>query len=53
MTNTPNAPDGQTPSKPSDPKKDLGFDPDSPDLEDPQTDPIGPAKIPGEDDDKS
>jgi hypothetical protein len=23
---------------------DLGFDPDSPDLDDPQVDPIGPAK---------
>jgi hypothetical protein len=25
---------------------DLGFDPDSPDLADPQVDPIGPAKAP-------
>lgn len=25
---------------------DLGFDPDSPDLDDPQVDPIGPAKAP-------
>ena len=25
---------------------DLGFDPDSPDLEDPQVDPVGPAKAP-------
>ncbi|WP_263263852.1 DUF6021 family protein [Pseudomonas sp. RIT-PI-S] len=25
---------------------DLGFDPDSPDLADPQVDPIGPAKVP-------
>ncbi|KPG97768.1 MULTISPECIES: DUF6021 family protein [Pseudomonas] len=34
---------------------DLGFDPDSPDLDDPQVDPVGPAKAPkdvkpGEDD---
>lgn len=29
-----------------DPKDELGFDPDSPDLEDPQVDPIGPAKAP-------
>ncbi|KPA87569.1 hypothetical protein PF66_05952 [Pseudomonas asplenii] len=27
-------------------KNDLGFDPDSPDLEDPQVDPQGPAKPP-------
>ncbi|WP_172964770.1 DUF6021 family protein [Pseudomonas parafulva] len=27
-------------------KQDLGFDPDSPDLEDPQVDPQGPAKPP-------
>lgn len=25
---------------------DLGFDPDSPDLADPQVDPVGPAKAP-------
>ena len=29
-----------------DPEQDLGFDPDSPDLADPQVDPIGPAKSP-------
>nr|WP_244652795.1 DUF6021 family protein [Pseudomonas sp. CFBP 8758] len=28
------------------PDNDLGFDPDSPDLADPQVDPIGPAKKP-------
>ena len=28
------------------PDNDLGFDPDSPDLSDPQVDPIGPAKKP-------
>ncbi|CAM3941458.1 hypothetical protein CCOS865_04182 [Pseudomonas reidholzensis] len=27
-------------------KDDLGFDPDSPDLDDPQVDPQGPAKAP-------
>ena len=27
---------------------DLGFDPDSPDLDDPQVDPTGPAKAPNE-----
>ncbi|VVP84109.1 hypothetical protein PS910_02247 [Pseudomonas fluorescens] len=31
-------------------KDDLGFDPDSPDLEDPQVDPQGPAKPPRDDD---
>jgi hypothetical protein len=31
---------------PRDPEEDLGFDPDSPDLEDPQVDPVGPAKAP-------
>ncbi|WP_210643737.1 MULTISPECIES: DUF6021 family protein [unclassified Pseudomonas] len=30
----------------------LGFDPDSPDLGDPQVDPIGPAKAPRDDEDK-
>ncbi|MBV4487627.1 hypothetical protein HU727_018720 [Pseudomonas sp. SWRI153] len=25
---------------------DLGFDPDSPDVDDPQVDPVGPAKAP-------
>ncbi|MCP1476930.1 hypothetical protein ABIA54_004223 [Pseudomonas sp. EB276 TE3739] len=29
---------------------DLGFDPDSPDLDDPQVDPVGPAKAPLDDD---
>ncbi|WP_122666493.1 DUF6021 family protein [Pseudomonas viridiflava] len=29
-----------------DPEQDLGFDPDSPDLADPQVDPVGPAKSP-------
>lgn len=30
-------------------EEELGFDPDSPDVSDPQVDPIGPAKIPGKD----
>ncbi|BDM22940.1 DUF6021 family protein [Pseudomonas sp. NPDC089428] len=30
-------------------KNDLGFDPDSPDLDDPQVDPQGPAKPPRDD----
>ncbi|HDS1680313.1 TPA: hypothetical protein QEM39_001833 [Pseudomonas putida] len=30
-------------------KDDLGFDPDSPDLNDPQVDPQGPAKPPRDD----
>ncbi|HHJ1297184.1 hypothetical protein HU761_13325 [Pseudomonas sp. SWRI59] len=30
----------------ADKKEDLGFDPDSPDLEDPQVDPQGPAIAP-------
>lgn len=36
---------GQTQSQA---QNDLGFDPDSPDVADPQVDPIGPAKIPDE-----
>lgn len=31
---------------------DLGFDPDSPDLGDPQVDPIGPAKAPLDEEDE-
>jgi hypothetical protein len=27
-------------------RQDLGFDPDSPDVADPQVDPVGPAKAP-------
>jgi hypothetical protein len=34
---------GQTQSQT---QKDLGFDPDSPDVADPQVDPVGPAQIP-------
>ncbi|MBF8741836.1 MULTISPECIES: DUF6021 family protein [Pseudomonas] len=33
-------------------KSDLGFDPDSPDLEDPQVDPQGPAKAPRDEEKK-
>ena len=33
-------------------EQDLGFDPDSPDLEDPQVDPQGPAKPPRDDEKK-
>ncbi|MFK7701969.1 DUF6021 family protein [Pseudomonas caspiana] len=29
-----------------DPEQDLGFDPDSPDVADPQVDPVGPAGSP-------
>ena len=39
-------------SENADKKNDLGFDPDSPDLEDPQVDPQGPAKPPLDDDAK-
>jgi hypothetical protein len=37
------------PSEPPSAEDELGFDPDSPDVSDPQVDPIGPAKIPGKD----
>ncbi|MDM3890654.1 DUF6021 family protein [Pseudomonas juntendi] len=33
-------------SEQADKQSDLGFDPDSPDLDDPQVDPQGPAKPP-------
>lgn len=33
-------------SEHADKRADLGFDPDSPDLDDPQVDPQGPAKPP-------
>jgi hypothetical protein len=33
-------------NQPRDPEDELGFDPDSPDVEDPQVDPVGPAKAP-------
>lgn len=29
-----------------DAEDELGFDPDSPDLKDPQVDPVGPARVP-------
>lgn len=44
-----NTPDDPRPAEPSSTESELGFDPDSPDLCDPQVDPIGPAKIPGKD----
>lgn len=39
-------------SEHADKGNDLGFDPDSPDLEDPQVDPQGPAKPPLDNDSK-
>lgn len=39
-------PQGPHSSEQADKQDDLGFDPDSPDLEDPQVDPKGPAKPP-------
>ncbi|WP_268796692.1 DUF6021 family protein [Pseudomonas huanghezhanensis] len=39
-------PQDHNPSKHDEPKENLGFDPDSPDLADPQVDPQGPAKSP-------
>lgn len=38
--------EGPHSSEQADKKVDLGFDPDSPDAEDPQVDPQGPAKPP-------
>ncbi|MDF0729517.1 DUF6021 family protein [Pseudomonas entomophila] len=42
--------EGPHSSEHAEPDTDLGFDPDSPDLEDPQVDPQGPAKPPRDDD---
>ncbi|SFW25664.1 hypothetical protein SAMN03159376_00638 [Pseudomonas sp. NFACC09-4] len=42
-------PTGPHSSEHSSAEDDLGFDPDSPDLDDPQVDPIGPAKAPRDD----
>lgn len=42
QSNTPNGPHSSEHSS----GDDLGFDPDSPDLDDPQVDPVGPAKAP-------
>lgn len=39
-------PKGPRSSEHSSADDDLGFDPDSPDLDDPQVDPVGPAKAP-------
>jgi hypothetical protein len=41
MNPTPSAPHSNDKAK-----DDLGFDPDSPDVADPQVDPVGPAKAP-------
>jgi len=41
-----NIPTGPHSSEHSSGDDDLGFDPDSPDLDDPQVDPVGPAKAP-------
>ncbi|MFK0342462.1 MULTISPECIES: DUF6021 family protein [Pseudomonas] len=39
-------PQGPHSSEQANKRQDLGFDPDSPDVEDPQVDPQGPAKPP-------
>ncbi|NBA96604.1 DUF6021 family protein [Pseudomonas sp. R5(2019)] len=41
-----NTPTGPHSSEHGSGDKDLGFDPDSPDVGDPQVDPIGPARAP-------
>jgi hypothetical protein len=46
MTNRSNSPDGPHSSEHSSGKDELDFDPDSPDVADPQVDPIGPAIAP-------
>ncbi|WP_434557771.1 hypothetical protein J3P95_15905 [Pseudomonas sp. Z5-35] len=46
-------PSGPHSSEHSSGNDDLGFDPDSPDLDDPQVDPIGPAKAPLDDEKES
>jgi len=43
---TPRHDQGPHSSEHSSGQDDLGFDPDSPDLDDPQVDPTGPAKAP-------
>ncbi|MCI0997119.1 DUF6021 family protein [Pseudomonas corrugata] len=45
-------PTGPHSSEHSSADDELGFDPDSPDLDDPQVDPIGPAKAPRDEEDK-
>lgn len=49
MANNPNILNDPPLPAPSSAEEELGFDPDSPDVSDPQVDPIGPAKIPGKD----
>jgi hypothetical protein len=45
-------PSGPHSSEHSSGDDDLGFDPDSPDLDDPQVDPVGPAKAPRDEEDE-
>jgi hypothetical protein len=45
-------PSGPHSSEHSSADDDLGFDPDSPDLDDPQVDPVGPAKAPLDEEDE-
>lgn len=49
MASNPDSHKDPQPSEPSSAENELGFDPDSPDVSDPQVDPVGPAKIPGKD----
>ena len=46
MSEKPKHDQGPHSSEHSSGKDELGFDPDSPDLDDPQVDPVGPAKAP-------
>ena len=46
MNDTPEHDKGPHSSEHSSGDNDLGFDPDSPDVDDPQVDPVGPAKAP-------
>lgn len=46
MTRNSKTPDGPHSSEHSSGADELGFDPDSPDLADPQVDPVGPAIAP-------
>lgn len=48
MANNADRPDNPKPSTPSSVEEELGFDPESPDLSDPQVDPVGPAIVPGD-----
>jgi hypothetical protein len=46
VTEQSNKPDGPHSSEHASDQHDLGFDPDSPDVADPQVDPVGPAIAP-------